>query len=173
MMHGLYHGLDVADMDGDGRLDVIAANWIDGPEVHFQQADGTWRKAPDVFAEMEGGAVGVAVGHLDRDGRLDIVVSGRLSRDGGYVRGIYALLANGQGGWTYVAGSGLPDTGLSGVTGVAVGDVDGDGLLDVALSSGLSVESAPGPTAPVLPQRLIVWRSIPAAASSLAEVPGE
>ncbi|MHC5002539.1 MAG: FG-GAP repeat domain-containing protein [Planctomycetota bacterium] len=174
VMQGLYHGLDVADMNKDGRLDLIVANWVDGPEVYVQQSDGSWSKMPDVFPEMMGGAVGVAVGHLDGDGRLDIVVSGRVDREPGFTRGAYALLANDSGGWTWAKGSGLPEEGLSGVTGLALGDVDDDGRVDVALGSGLSVESAPGRTEPVVPQRLLMWLAAPQSeASSLAEVPGE
>ncbi|MBU0718087.1 MAG: VCBS repeat-containing protein [Planctomycetes bacterium] len=158
---GLYTGLAVGDVNEDGRLDLVIANWVDGPEVYLQQADGAWSKTADVFPEMKGGAIGLDVGDLDRDGHLDIVVSGRLNNDAGYVRGVFWLRGDGAAGWDYVRGSGLPDTGLSSTTGVALADVNGDGMLDIAAGSGLIVETVPGRTEPIIPQRLLLWCNIP------------
>ncbi len=60
------------------------------------------------------------------------------------------------------------------MAGVALGDFDSDGWLDVAAASGLSVESTPGPSGPVVPQRVLMWRAEPTVDStSLAEVPEE
>jgi hypothetical protein len=173
MMQGLYHGLDVADMNGDGRDDLIVANWVDGPEVYLQQPGVAWRKMPDVFPDMLGGAIGLTTGHVDDDGHRDIVVSGRLDAEAaGMVRGIFALLGDGRGSFRRVERCGLPDTGLSGVAGVAMGDVDNDGWNDVVLASGMHVETGPGPREPVISYRMLVWRSSPMAqaSGSLADV---
>ncbi len=157
VIEGLFHGIDVGDVNKDGRTDIAVANWVDGPEVYFQQSDGSWKKSSDVFPEMRGGAVGLALGDLDGDGRLDIVCSGRLTLDGGYVRGVFALLNQGTSGWAYLPNCGLPSTGLAAMGGVAIADLDKDGIPDVVAGSGLIVETAPGPTQPVVPQRLPVW----------------
>ena len=158
LVHGLYTGIATGDVNEDGRTDIISANWVDGPEVYLQQENGSWKKTPDVFPEMTGGAVGLALGDLDHDGHLDMAVSGKL-RYGqrGYVRGVFALRGNGAGEWTYIAHCGLPDTGLAATSGVALVDVDRDGLLDLAAASGLIVETAPGPQEPILPTRMLVW----------------
>lgn len=157
VIRGLYHGIDVGDLNEDGRPDIAVANWVDGPEVYLQQSDGSWHKTPDVFPNMRGGAAGLALGDLDGDGHLDIVVSGRLTLDGGFVRGVFALYGDGAGHWSYAADSGLPETGLAFTAGVALADLNMDGRVDVVAAGGLIVETAPGPTEPVIPQRLTVW----------------
>ncbi|MCP4591282.1 MAG: VCBS repeat-containing protein [bacterium] len=163
-IQGIYHGIAVGDVNGDGLADLATANWVDGPEAYLQQPDGSWQKTPDVFPDMFGGAIGLAMGDLDRDGNLDIVVSGRLRLEGGYVRGVFPLLGDGQGQWTYIANSNLPETGLATTMGVALGDVNGDGLLDVAAASGLTVETVPGPpNKPAYPWHLLVWCAQPIA----------
>jgi len=158
IMRGIYTGLAVGDINQDGLLDFAIANWVDGPEVYLQQADRSWAKAPDVFPDMLGGAIGLDLGDLDGDGKLDIVCSGRLSKDGGFVRGVFPLFGDGTGRFRHLTGSGLPDTGLAATTGVVIADIDGDGVPDIATGSGLAVETAPGPTEPSIPQRLLVWR---------------
>ncbi|HNQ23736.1 MAG TPA: VCBS repeat-containing protein [Phycisphaerae bacterium] len=160
-LRGIYTGIDVADVNHDGRPDIAVANWVDGPEVYFQQADQAWTKADDVFPELIGGAVGLALGDLDGDGNVDIVVSGRMTLDPGHVRGVFALFGDGQGHWKFAPNTGLPTTGLAFTAGVSVGDIDGDGVLDIAAGSGLKVEDTGLPEdKAVIEQRLIVWRGV-------------
>jgi hypothetical protein len=160
-VQGLYTGLGLGDVNGDGLTDLAVANWVDGPEVYLQQTDGSWHKTADVFPRMRGGAIGLALGDVDGDGHLDLAVTGRLDATAGLTRGVFLLLGNGAGGWTYVPGSGLASTGLLATSGVELGDVNGDGVLDVAASSGLMVETAPGEQQPAIAQRMLVWCSIP------------
>jgi len=158
MMEGIFHGLGVGDVNSDGRIDIAVANWVDGPEVYLQQANGTWEKTDDVFPNMMGGAVGLDLGDLDNDGNLDMVVTGRLEVDGGYVRGVFALRGDGRGDWTYLDDSGLPSTGLAAMSGVGLHDVNADGTLDIAACSGLVVESVTdGRRKPSLPFNLLMW----------------
>lgn len=159
MIRGLYSGLAVGDVNEDGLLDLAAANWVDGPEVYIRQSDGSWLKTPDVFPDMQGGAIGLAMDDIDGDGHLDIVVSGRLATDAGFTRGVFLLLGDGAGGWNYVPNSGLPSTGLAATSGIALADVDGDGVLDVTAASGLIVETAAGLQEPAIAARVLVWCS--------------
>ncbi|MBW7905146.1 MAG: VCBS repeat-containing protein [Phycisphaerae bacterium] len=155
---GLFHGLDLADFNEDGRLDLAVMNWINGIEVYLQQPDGSWRATPDPLVELTGGGSGLAVGDLNGDGHADIVACGRLKPTVGYIYGVFALLGDGRGGFRFVAGSGLPETGLAFNFGVTVGDVNGDGLEDVIVGSGGEVASVgEGPAAPVLPALLLGW----------------
>jgi hypothetical protein len=162
LVHGIFIGLDIADINKDGRPDIITANWVDGPEIYLQRDDGGWRKQPDIFPQMMGGAAAVAVVDFDKDDNLDLIVAGRLSADGGYVRGVYALFGDGAGAMRYSADTGLPATGLAATDGIAVADFNKDGYADVAAGSGLIVETVPGAaTEPSLAPKLIAWCAEP------------
>ena len=159
--HGIYHGVAIHDINNDGRLDIAVANWIDGPEVHLQNADGTWTKMPDVFPDMFGGAVGIAVGPLDADAHPDLIVTGRLTQEGGTSRGVFYLAGNGDGTFRHITDSDLPGEGLLAMTGATVGDIDGDSVADVVACSGLHVESRFGEASmPVIEERMLVWRTV-------------
>jgi hypothetical protein len=160
VIRGLYTGITAADVNEDGRPDIVTANWVDGPEVYVQQTDGSWKKALDVFPDMLGGAIGIAAGDLDRDGHVDIVVSGQMRNEPGLVRGVFALRGNGKGEFAQMRNCGLPETGLMTTMGITLGDVNSDGLLDVVAGSGMPVERVPsGPSSPVIAPHLIVWCS--------------
>jgi len=172
LYQGLYIGLDVADMNGDGRQDLILANWVDGPEIYLQQEDQSWKKTADVFPQMLGGAQGVATGDLDGDGDRDIIATGRLEPKQGLVRGVFVLYNEGEKGWRYDAASGLPTTGLLAMAGATVGDFTGDGLMDVVACTGLIAEmvSSSAANKPTLEPRVAAWKNnrsnAPASAAS-------
>jgi hypothetical protein len=158
IVKGIYTGLGIGDIDSDGRLDFAVANWVDGPEVYLQQLDGAFQKTPDVFPQMVGGAIGLGLADIDGDSKLDLVVAGRLEPTAGFVRGVFALLGDGKGGFRFIPDSGLPTTGLAATTGIGIADVTGDGVVDVAAGSGLIVETTDdGPKDSSIPQHLLVW----------------
>jgi len=68
MMQGVYVSVEMGDFNNDGLLDLAAANWVDGPELYLQEQGGSWRKQPDLFPEILGGASALDIGDLDRDG---------------------------------------------------------------------------------------------------------
>jgi len=162
MVHGIFIGLDIADMNKDGRPDIITANWVDGPEIYLQLPDGAWAKQPDLFPQMLGGASALAVADFDKDGNLDIVAAGRLTLAGGYIRGVFTLFGDGTGAMRYSSDSGLPTTGLAATDGMAAADLNQDGYPDVIAGSGLIVETVPGgATQAILPEHLIAWCAAP------------
>jgi hypothetical protein len=64
------HDVEVGDIDGDGRLDVVVREGQS--RVFLQEQPGTWRK----IAVQTGGRGGTALGDLDGDGDLDIAQNG-------------------------------------------------------------------------------------------------
>ncbi len=139
LIGGLYRGIDFADVNEDGLTDIVAANDVNGPELFLQQPDGSWKYTGDLMPSMQNGAVGVALGDFNKDGHLDIVVAGRKVKELGSNYGLFILQGDGKGGFTELVGTNLPEKGLSVSWGVAVGDVNEDGLLDFAATTGGAV----------------------------------
>jgi hypothetical protein len=136
---GLYRGLAVDDVNEDGLLDLVAANDVNGPELYLQQPDGSWKYTGDLMPSLMNGALGVALGDFNQDGHLDLLVSGRKLKQLGNNNGIYLLQGDGKGNFKELEATNLPPQGLSVAWGVAVGDVNEDGLLDLAVATGGAV----------------------------------
>lgn len=150
-IHGLYWGIDVGDVNGDGKLDIISGSQMPplpegcgpggavcgggGVEVFLQQADGTWVAANEGLVPMN--ALGVALADLNRDGKTDAVAVGKRALDEiGGVYGVYTYIGDGTGKWTPVVPAGLPQTGKERAWGVGVGNIDNDGWGDIAVAFG-------------------------------------
>jgi len=181
-IHGLYWGIAAGDLNGDGLVDVVSGSQMPplptgcgapgapvceggGVDAYLQQKDGSWTFANEGFLPMN--ALGVAVGDLNNDGHTDIVAVGKQALDKiGGVYGVYPYLGDGTGKWRLVQSSGLPATGLMRTWGVALGDIDNDGRLDLGMALGDVVHPAwRSGDAGATPQRgkfgaVEVWRGI-------------
>jgi hypothetical protein len=146
---GLYRGLTVGDINEDGLMDFMAANDVNGPELYLQQSDGSWSFTGDLMPSLMNGAIGVALGDFNQDGHLDLVVSGRKVKQLGNNNGLYLLLGDGKGNFKEMEATNLPPQGLSVAWGVAVGDVNEDGLLDLAATTGGAVAGDPSKGRPM------------------------
>ncbi|MBW1982655.1 MAG: VCBS repeat-containing protein [Deltaproteobacteria bacterium] len=133
---GLFRGIAVGDVNEDGLPDLAVANDVNGPEVYLQAQDGSWKSTADVLPSLEAGAVTVALGDLDGDGHLDLLVGGRPSEGYGDAYGLYVLLGDGKGGWQELHNTHLPSTGLSVTWGITIADVNNDGVPDFSAATG-------------------------------------
>ena len=124
VMTGLATEATVADMNGDGIVDVlVTGSFISESsvvKVHLGIGDGTF-SAP-LATPVASSPQAIATGDMNGDGVLDAVVSYWLGE------AVAVHLGNGDG----TLMSGLPLALPSRVQDVAVGDLDEDGVLDVA-----------------------------------------
>ena len=143
------HGvLDVAiaDLDGDGREDVVAAfaqehETVDG---WFSRGNGQYEHRELVrFPEPSWGSSGIDLADLDGDGDLDILHANGDTMDSGLARpthGIRALVNDGTARFDVREIALMP-----GVSQVRAADLDGDGDLDV-VATALHPGAAADPT---------------------------
>jgi hypothetical protein len=122
------------DVNGDGRLDVVTANWNRTVSVMLAQAGGGFAAPSTSLSVNLSVPSSVALGDVNRDGRPDIVVGGTSS---------YASVLVAQA-------SGFPATSSNYYTGgsssryIALGDLNGDGWLDLVAYDGNMVSVLPG-----------------------------
>jgi hypothetical protein len=129
------------DFNGDGRKDLLAAG-----VVLLGNGDGTFTLGSPLTADpgfnFSSSIPAVAVGDLNKDGKLDVVVS---------QPGVVALFY-GNGDGTFRAGpryAGLPD-----YMQVSITDVDGDGNPDIVLGTAAAGVTTDGCCAGALAPRL-------------------
>jgi hypothetical protein len=139
----LSNSVAVADVDGDGNLDIIITNMCtsttgcSGVAVLLGLGDGTFLSAVGYDSGgLETG--GVAVGDVNGDGFPDIVLTSNCQPQTCAGGNLTLLLNNGNG--TFAEAIQLSDT--SGP--VAIGDVNGDGKLDLVTASGVMLGNGDG-----------------------------
>jgi Bacterial Ig-like domain (group 3)/FG-GAP-like repeat/Abnormal spindle-like microcephaly-assoc'd, ASPM-SPD-2-Hydin/FG-GAP repeat len=143
------NGAVIADLNGDGKLDVVVSDWCVNNSVPcpngavgvlLGNGDGTLRAA---VTYNSGGiyATGLAVGDLNGDGKPDIVVvncgsaSGNLCMGSGGNAGI--LFGNGDGTFQPVVSMALGGGGFGAIA-VAIADINGDGKNDIIVAGDCS-----------------------------------
>ncbi|MGA2003699.1 MAG: FG-GAP-like repeat-containing protein [Terriglobales bacterium] len=132
----------IVDLNGDGTQDLVVANNCQNESncngrvsVLVGNGDGTFQ-APVNYDSGGDYAMSVAIGDVNGDGKLDLVVAncgssgtGCATDNGGVVS---VLLGNGDGTFqapvSYNSGGNAPSS-------IAVGDVNGDGKLDVVVAN--------------------------------------
>lgn len=121
-------GLAAADVNGDGKIDVVTADYGSTVTVLLGNGDGTFQ-AP-VHLPAGNIAAAVAIGDMNGDGRPDLVVAnmGTVATNSSG-SDITVLLGNGDG--TFQAQQNFPIGNLGYISSLALGDVNGDGKLDV------------------------------------------
>jgi cytochrome c5 len=126
----------VADLDGDGREDVVAAFAQEHETVDawIARGDGRYDHRELVrFPEPSWGSSGIDLADLDGDGDLDILHANGDTMDSGLARpthGIRALFNDGAAGFQLREIALMP-----GVSQARAADLDGDGDLDVVATA--------------------------------------
>jgi len=140
----------VADVNGDGSPDLLVTSNCGAPvgcnpdgypgvvSVLLGNGDGSFQAAV-TYASGSGNPNAAAVGDLNGDDKLDLVVSNACEffiycgGDNGQLHGVVGVLpGNGNGTFKDTASY---DAGGFGTASVTLGDVNGDGKLDVAIAS--------------------------------------
>jgi hypothetical protein len=122
----------VADMNGDGRPDIVGRPFLGSAvQIWLQAGDGSFG-APISVPVNAGGYGDLALGDINGDGRTDIVIFGSEVVLGQEI-GIVLQQADG----TFAAPSYRPANAPTSMEGVAIGDVNGDGRNDVVVSQSL------------------------------------
>ena len=121
-------GIVMGDFNGDGKLDLAISNSGDATvTVLLGDGAGGFTASPGSPYAVGTLPFGIATGDFNGDGKLDLAVVNRTSQN------VTVLLGDGSGGFSQVTGS--PFAVGTSPFGIAVGDFDGNGTLDLAVSN--------------------------------------
>ncbi|HXO22054.1 MAG TPA: VCBS repeat-containing protein [Thermoanaerobaculia bacterium] len=151
------NGFDIADMNGDGHLDIVHGpprKEPSNPVIFLGDGKGTWRRWREArFPPVPFDYGNVAAADFNGDGHMDLVI-------GMHLRGLQVLLGDGKGNFTnasegldfQVPGRGEDVPGFS-TQAVAVVDWNGDGRPDIlALGEGPGLNVTAGRAQPLASQ---------------------
>ena len=122
-----FEGLKTADVNGDGHMDIVAANSTSATQggIHIWLADGQGNRPVETGPTISGIYMDVLPADLNHDGHLDLVGAGW-----GTYGALRVWLGDGTGSW-----SSTPLLERGSFYGLSIGDLNKDGHFDILAGS--------------------------------------
>jgi len=119
--------LQLADLNGDGKLDVVAGCANGGPAVYYinTSTSGTISFNTAVNLGSNSGSRGVALADLDADGRVDILLNNSNTIE------IWRNTTTSTSSVGFTLDYTIPNSSVNSIGYFKVADIDGDGKLDI------------------------------------------
>ena len=145
-----HYGVALGDLNNDGVLDIVTTNAFDTVNLNLNLGNSTFATGVQV-ATGGTGQFAVAVGDINGDGLLDIVTA---DEGGSATTGINIVYNNGNGDFSSPVVVGTSQDAAQ--YGLALGDLNADGLMDIVVGNGFAganviLQTAPGIFGPAHP----------------------